>query len=605
VQYPYLCAYQSECNTQNNSSRIDHEGLVCITCGAHAEAQKLGRLSRDLSEELVDLLVNKIMDLVGKLLGLGAKGLSTLDDLAADNLDILLDDDLELLQSRRRALNLVATGLDDLGKVAAATTVPGEQVGGVGIGETGQGTLGGNRDEALLQLVGGDGSDGELGVTRRLERQVVGQETSDMGRGHGGTRDGVDGVWGADPGGLNADTRAEDVSALSVVGEVSTVIIQVRGADGEGLLSGGRGVAASIGVVVTGSDSEVNTSIDSSVDSSVESSGLATAEGHVGDRALEALALAILGILDGLLVGFGGGIDTLDNIRHAAGTVGAKDLDGVDVGLLGHTVLLASNGAGAVGSVTVAILIGIAIGDSEAPVSAALEVNMVNVGTSVNDVGIYTLAGLLSVEVLVEGAEAEGVTVGDTGKTPRSLLLSLTIAFVLGNGLSDIDGEHSVDEGVLLDVLDIRVVAELLNHVGMEVTSVALESTADREGVLQTAKDLADQRGVAALAELEVVILATLVDLLDPGVVVGSRGVIDVVLELDDVRVRDVLRINAAQNRSSIAVDGLCAERASRGDGRQRESCEALHSDGLIRISRSTGDADRYWKGKGCSLKAH
>lgn len=131
----------------------------------------------------------------------------------------------------------------------------------------------------------------------------------------------------------------------------------------------------------------------------------------------------------------------------------------------------------------------------------------------------------------------------------------------------------------------IGVVAELLNHIWVEVTSVALEGIADGEGVLEATKDLANERVIAAtLSQLEVlrVAVATLVDLLDPRVVVDGARVIDVILELDDVRVWDVVGVDAAEDRSRVTVDGLGAEGAGRGDGSQGESGNALHGDGKL-----------------------
>jgi hypothetical protein len=64
-------------------------------------------------------------------------------------------------------------------------------------------------------------------------------------------------------------------------------------------------------------------------------------------------------------------------------------------------------------------------------VGTTLEINVVDVGTSVNNVGINTLTTIGGVEVLVEGTEVEGVAVGDTGKTPRSLSLGLAVTLVL------------------------------------------------------------------------------------------------------------------------------------------------------------------------------
>jgi hypothetical protein len=114
------------------------------------------------------------------------------------------------------------------------------------------------------------------------------------------------------------------------------------------------------------------------------------------------------------------------------------------VGLLGDTVLLAGNSTRAVCSVSVAILIEITIGDSLAPRRTTLEVDVVDVGTGVDDVDVNALATILGVEVLVEGAEAQAVTVGDTGETPGSVLLDLGVV-----------AAQSVDFLISLDKLDL------------------------------------------------------------------------------------------------------------------------------------------------------
>jgi hypothetical protein len=266
-----------------------------------------------------------------------------------------------------------------------------------------------------------------------------------VGGSHGGSGDGVGSVVRSNPGGEDVETRGEDVVALAEVGEVRTLISESGSTDGDSVSGSGGGVVARVGVVVTGSDGEMDTSIDGSVDSEIESNRLATAQAHVGGRALEALLLALLGGLDSVRVSLSSPLDTLDDIRHGAGAVGAEHLDSVDIGLLGDTVLLASNCAGAVSAVTVAILIGIAVGDSLAPVGAALEVNVLDVGAGVDDIDVNALAAIGGVEVLVVGAEAQGITVGDTGKTPGGVLLRLVVLLV---------GER-VDLGVLLDVVDL------------------------------------------------------------------------------------------------------------------------------------------------------
>lgn len=263
-----------------------------------------------------------------------------------------------------------------------------------------------------------------------------------MWRSHGGTGDGVDGILAADPGGLDVQTWGKDVVALAIVGEVGTGVLKSGCTNGDGLLGGSWGVVAGVGVVVTSSNSEVNTSIDSGVDGSIEGWRLATTQAHVRSRALEALVLAILsrGHLGG--VRLSSILDTLDDIGHSAGSVGAENLDSDDIGLLGNSVLLAGDSARAVSAVTVAVLISVVGWDSLAPGGTALKVNVSDVGASVNDIDIDTLAAISRVQVLVECAEVERLAVGDTGKTPRSVLLRLW-------------GLESVDFLVLLDVFDL------------------------------------------------------------------------------------------------------------------------------------------------------
>lgn len=116
-------------------------------------------------------------------------------------------------------------------------------VGGIA-GDVGEGALSGDADELLLQLGGRNFSNRVSRVRGRLERKEVGQKTSNVGRGHRGTRDLVGSVLAADPGGENVETRGKDVVALSVVGEVSTLVSKSRSTDSDGLLGTSRRVAA-------------------------------------------------------------------------------------------------------------------------------------------------------------------------------------------------------------------------------------------------------------------------------------------------------------------------------------------------------------------------
>lgn len=111
---------------------------------------------------------------------------------------------------------------------------------------------------------------------------------------------------------------------------------------------------------------------------------------------------------------FGGPLDTLNDIRHGTRATGSQDLDSVDIGLLGNTILLASNSTGAVSSVAVAVNVIVTLGNSLSPASTAFKVDVVDVGAGINNIGIDTLTTLGSVDVLVECAEVELVTVRDT-----------------------------------------------------------------------------------------------------------------------------------------------------------------------------------------------
>lgn len=303
-------------------------------------------------------------------------------------------------------------------------------------------TLGSNGDQSLLQLLRGDVGHSEGRVLRGLEGEEVGQQTSNVGRGHRGSGDSVDGILAADPGGENVKTGSEDIVALSVVGEVSTLIREGGSTDGDSLLSGSRRVVAGVGIVVTSSDSEVNTSVHSSVHSQVESNRLAATQTHVSSTALEALGLALLGSLDLLGVSSSGPFNALHDVGHGTRTVGSKHLDGVDVGLLGNTVLLTSDRTRAVGTVAIAIDIVITSRDGLTPRGTTLEVNVVGVGASVNDVDVNTLTAIIGIEVFVEGTKAQAVTVGDTGQTPGGVLLNGRVF-------------HRVDFGVPLNVFDL------------------------------------------------------------------------------------------------------------------------------------------------------
>lgn len=97
---------------------------------------------------------------------------------------------------------------------------------------------------------------------------------------------------------------------------------------------------------------------------------------------------------------------------------------------------------------SVSILIWVALWDCLAPLGTALEVNVLSVGTSIDDVDVDTLAAVGGVVVFVECSEGETIAMRDTSKTPWSILLELWICRVAAKG---------VDFLVFLDVLDLAV----------------------------------------------------------------------------------------------------------------------------------------------------
>lgn len=122
-------------------------------------------------------------------------------------------------------------------------------------------------------------------------------------------------------------------------------------------------------------------------------------------------------------MGLGSPFNTLNNVRHSAGTIRTENLNRIDGGLLSDTILLSANSTRAMSSVTIAILINVAGRDSLSPVSAALKVNMFNVSAGVDDVDINTLTTVGLMNVFAETCKVERLLVGDTGKTPGGALL--------------------------------------------------------------------------------------------------------------------------------------------------------------------------------------
>lgn len=129
----------------------------------------------------------------------------------------------------------------------------------------------------------------------------------------------------------------------------------------------------------------------------------------------------------------------------------------------------------------------------------------------------------------------------------------------------------------------IRMPANFFDGSLVKVAGVAQEASANRIGVLQAIKDLAGEGRLATLPQLELTgLLVGRVDIVEPDMVLRGVLIRDVLLELDDVSVRDGLRVDRGQQGGSITVDSLGAERrddSRRDAGREGESSKALHCE--------------------------
>lgn len=292
---------------------------------------------------------------------------------------------------------------------------------------------------------------------------------------------------------MNIEAGSEDVVTFAVVGEVGSLVREGRSADGDGLLGGGGRVVARVVIVVAGGNGKVHAHIDRSIDGPVESDGFSSAQAHIGRAPLEAFpSFALLCRLDLLDVSCDRPLDTLDHVRHGPRPIRSEDFDRVDVGLLGDSVFLAGNGAGAVRAVTIAVFIVIAQGNGLAPVSTTLKVNVFDVRAGINDVYIHTFTPIGRVQVLVERAEAQGVSMRDPGKAPGSVGFNFRILHGVNLGVFldevDLDANHPSafdPTGVkgIVEITHIRMSSNLLDHLIIEVARVT-EEIPDVESVL-------------------------------------------------------------------------------------------------------------------------
>ena len=131
----------------------------------------------------------------------------------------------------------------------------------------------------------------------------------------------------------------------------------------------------------------------------------------------------------------------------------------------------------------------------------------------------------------------------------------------------------------------IRVLPDRLDDVLVKVARVTHEGSSNVVCVLHALKDGVDDGHLGALSQLHLAGLHRRVQILDPAMVFGSERLVDVILEDDNVRVGDLLRVDRREERRVLAVDALVAKaRLDVADGlgyrkqrEQRKGCDALH----------------------------
>lgn len=170
----------------------------------------------------------------------------------------------------------------------------------------------------------------------------------------------------ANPGAQNRGAGSKDVNDRTVVGEAGADIARggsTNGADGR--LGGGRRVG-SIGILVASRDSEEDARPNKSSGSAVNCRRLAPAKGHIGDGTLRARTGSRV---RGNEVDAGDDARAKSSVRRTelqnlnlkrrrllcARTAGIENLDGIELGLLGHAVGRGADGASYVRTMAVTV----------------------------------------------------------------------------------------------------------------------------------------------------------------------------------------------------------------------------------------------------------
>ena len=130
------------------------------------------------------------------------------------------------------------------------------------------------------------------------------------------------------------------------------------------------------------------------------------------------------------------------------------------------------------GTVTVTVDVLVVLWDSFTPSGPAVELDVVDIDTCVDDVGSYTFPCIIVVQVLVERAQVQMVSVRNSCQTPRSVVLC--VLFV------------RVNDGVFFDKVDDWQGSNEIDQFLVEVAEVAVQQAVDAEGVQNAVGDGVD-----------------------------------------------------------------------------------------------------------------
>ena len=267
------------------------------------------------------------------------------------------------------------------------------QLGAVGFGSE-QETVRGAQDDLRQGARGGVGGDegrdvrrGGPGIVLQVERDRAG----DMRRGHGGATQGDRGRVRLCAGGQDRGTGGEEIDAGPVVREIGPGIGLGGGADRDRGRRGGRGAGAGIDGLIARRHHHRHPGRDRVGDRLIERGGIIPAETHIRHRR-------------GLVVGRHP-VDTAQHAEIGTGTGAIEHLDRDQVDLLGHAIGVATDDAGDMGAVTVAIRV-LIIDLIGAPGGTAGEVDVGGADAGIDDVDVHPRRRVDRGEALIEGQGA-------------------------------------------------------------------------------------------------------------------------------------------------------------------------------------------------------